>query len=329
MGKVFSGIQPSGSLHLGNYLGAIKNWLPLQEQHDCMFCVVDLHAITVPQNPKELKESIREIAIVYMACGIDPKKSILYQQSRVCEHSELAWIFNCITPVGWMRRMTQFKDKSKKYGDENVTMGLFDYPVLMAADILLYDTDLVPVGEDQTQHVEITRDIAIAFNTRFDNDYFKLPKVLSIKETTRIMSLRDGTKKMSKSDESEQSCIYLSDSPEEITKKIKRAKTDFDPEFIYDKKTHPEITNLLNIYSSLSGEKVNGIINRYNGKGFGVFKADLAEIVVESLKPISNKIDDLKKNVDFVDSVLNEGSIRAKEIAEVRVKEIKKIVGFF
>jgi tryptophanyl-tRNA synthetase len=290
--------------------------------------VVDLHAITVPQNPKELRDTIREIAIVYMACGIDPKKVILYQQSQVSEHAELGWVLNCVTPVGWMKRMTQFKDKSKKYGDENVSMGLFDYPVLMAADILLYDTDLVPVGDDQTQHVEIARDIANAFNSRFDSKCFKLPKAMIIKENARIMSLRDGTVKMSKSDESEQSCIYLMDSADEIAKKIKKAKTDSNPEFSYDKEARPEVTNLLNIYSSVTGEKIEDIINRYNGKGFGVFKNDLAEVVVEAIKPISEKIHDMKKNHDYVDAVLKDGSEKAKVIAEKKMKEVRKIVGF-
>jgi tryptophanyl-tRNA synthetase len=327
MSIVFSGVQPSGKLHIGNYLGAIKNWVNLQKDNDCMFCVVDSHAITVPQDPEELRNMIREIAIVYMACGIDPDKSILYQQSRVSEHAELAWILNCVTPMSWMKRMTQFKDKSQKYGMENVSMGLFDYPVLMAADILLYDVDSVPVGEDQKQHVEITRDIAGAFNRQFNCEYFKLPEFSSLKTTTRIMSLKDGTKKMSKSDDSEQSCIYLTDSADEIVNKIKRAKTDSEVGVSYDKDGRPEITNLLNIYSAMSGEKVGDIVKQFEGSGFGDFKSALADVVIAGLKPISDKIAELSRDMGYVDSVLERNSEKARARAERRMKEIYKIVG--
>jgi len=327
MSVVFSGIQPSGKLHLGNYLGAIKNWVGMQEKNDCMFCVVDSHAITVPQNPIDLKNRIREIAIVYIACGIDPEKSILYQQSRVSGHTELGWILNCVTPMSWLKRMTQFKDKSNKYGIEKVSMGLFDYPVLMASDILLYNVDVVPVGDDQKQHVELARDVAGAFNRQFNVEYFKLPEFYTIKNTTRIMSLKDGTKKMSKSDDSEQSCLYLTDSVDEIKQKIKRAKTDSIPTLSYDKENRPDITNLLNIYSALSEKSVENIISEFQGKGFGAFKESLADVVVESLDPITKKIKDLQKNLDYIDDILIKNSEKANKIAEKRMNEVYKIIG--
>lgn len=327
MKTVFSGIQPSGNMHIGNYLGAIKQWAGLQNDYKAIFCVVDMHAITVPQDPAELKRMIREIAAVYIACGIDPEKALLFQQSRVSEHAELGWVLNCITPVSWLDRMTQFKDKSRKYGKESVSMGLYDYPVLMAGDILLYNTDLVPVGDDQKQHVEITRDIAGAFNRRYNREFFKLPEYMQIGKAARVMSLKDGRKKMSKSDESGMGCIYLTDDKDTIVKKIKRAKTDSDPEFVHDKEVRPEITNLLNIYAEFSGEEIDDLIDRFSGKGYGKFKQDLADLVVEKVCPIGNKIKDLMQNQDYLEGILKSHSLKAKKIASESFGKVKEIVG--
>jgi len=327
MKTVFSGIKPSGNLHLGNYLGAIKQWVGLQDKYNCIFSVVDMHAITVPQKPEELRKTIKEIVAIYIACGIDPEKVILSQQSRISEHAELGWILNCITPVSWLDRMTQYKDKSKKYGKEKVGMGLYDYPVLMAADILLYHTDLVPVGDDQKQHVELTRDIAGAFNRRYNIEHFNLPECMRMGEATRVMSLKDGTKKMSKSDESGMGCVYLTDDRDLIAKKFKRAKTDSIAEFSYDKETRSEVTNLINIYSEFSGEKIEDILNRFNGQGFGKFKGELAGLVIENIAPIGDKIKELMKNPDYLEGILIEHSLRAKEIASENFKRVKEITG--
>jgi len=329
MKTIFSGLKPSGNFHLGNYLGAVKYWVKLQDQKDtrCMYCVVDSHAITVPQDPKVLRNQIREVAAIYIACGLKPNESILFQQSTVSEHAELGWVLNCVTPAGWMNKMTQFKDKSKKYGLDKVSMGLYDYPVLMAADILLYNTDFVPVGDDQKQHVEMTRDIAQAFNRRYNTDFFKLPEPLMQGNAVRAMSLKDGTSKMSKSDEDSMGCVYLMDDTDLIMKKFKRAKTDSIAEFTYDKEKRPEVANLLDMYSELSDEKVKDIIKRFNGLGFGKFKTELADLVIEKIVPIGEKAKKILKDGKYVEDALKWGNEQAKEIAEEKFKKVKQLVG--
>ncbi len=322
MKTVFSGIQPTGNLHLGNYLGAIRNWIDLQDQHRCIFGIMNLHAITLPQNPKELKQNVLDAAATYLACGLDPKKVTLFSQSEVAEHAELAWIFGTLTPMGWLNRMTQFKEKSAK--DEN--LGLYSYPVLMAADILLYRADLVPVGEDQKQHLELTRDIAGAFNRRFNQEYFKLPEPMIIGNVKRIMSLSDGTKKMSKSDESDLSRINLTDNVDLIVKKIKKAKTDSQPTITFDE-NRPEIFNLLNIFSAFLGKNPEDIAKEYETLGNGKFKTDLAEIVSTKIRPIQERLAELKQDQAYVRQVLDHGKEVAQEIATKTKKEIFKIVG--
>jgi tryptophanyl-tRNA synthetase len=322
MKTVFSGIQPTGNLHLGNYLGAIHNWIKLQDQHRCIFGVMNLHAITLPQDPKALKQNVLDAAATYLACGLDPKKVTLFSQSEVAEHAELAWVFSTLTPMGWLNRMTQFKEKSAK--DEN--LGLYSYPVLMASDILLYKTDLVPVGEDQKQHLELTRDIAGAFNRRFGKEYFKLPEVMIVKDVKRIMSLQDGTKKMSKSDESDLSRINLTDSADEIAKKIKKAKTDSMPTITFDE-ARPEMFNLINIFSAFSGKTPQEIAKEYETAGNGKFKTDLAEVVVNALRPIQEKLNQFKQDQSYVRQVLNQGREQAQAIAAKTKKEVFEIVG--
>ena len=340
---IFSGIQPTGNLHLGNYLGSIANWIDLQNNHQCIFGIMDLHSITVPQNPTELRNNILETAIVYLASGIDPKKSIIFAQSAVKEHAELAWILGTLTPLGWLNRMTQFKEKST----DNENLGLYSYPVLMAADILLYKSSIVPVGEDQKQHLELARDIAGAFNRQFKTEFFKLPEPLILGTCARVMSLQDGLKKMSKSDESDLSRINLSDSKDEIVKKIKKAKTDSTIGITYDK-SRPEIYNLLNIFSAatyaptisalvdtratdipLNRKKPEAIALEYQNSGNGKFKEDLAEAMVAMLEPIQKNIKSFKNDLSFVQKVLREGEERAREIAVGNIKEIKQIVGLY
>lgn len=322
MKTVLSGIQPTGNLHLGNYLGSIANWLDLQNTHRCFFGVMNLHAITLPQNPQELKQNVFDAATVYLACGLDPKKSTIFVQSEIEQHAELAWVFSTITPMGWLNRMTQFKEKSAK--DEN--LGLYSYPVLMASDILLYKADLVPVGEDQKQHLELTRDIAGAFNRRFGCEYFKLPEPMIVKEVKRIMSLQDGTKKMSKSDESDLSRINLTDSVDEISKKIKKAKTDSLPTITFDE-SRPEIFNLLNIFSACCGKLPQDLAKEYETAGNGKFKTDLAESLIEKLRPIQENLSRFKQDQSYVRQVLNDGKIKAQEIAAKTKKEIFEIIG--
>ncbi len=321
---IFSGIQPTGNLHIGNYLGSIANWIDLQNENKCLFGIMDLHSITVPQNPTELKNNILETAIVYLASGIDPKKSIIFAQSAVKEHSELAWILGCLTPLGWLNRMTQFKEKSI----ENENLGLYSYPVLMAADILLYKSNIIPVGEDQKQHLELARDISGAFNRQFKTEFFKLPEPLILGNCARVMSLQDGTKKMSKSDESDLSRINLSDSEDEIIKKIKKAKTDSIIGIAYDK-TRPEIYNLLNIFSAAVNKKPEELALEYQNSGNGKFKEDLANALVAMLEPIQKNITSLKNDLTFVKQVLNEGKEKARAIASNNIKEIKQIVGLY
>jgi len=330
--KIFSGVQPTGNLHLGNYLGAIKNFVKLQNEieNECIFCVVDLHAITVKQDPKELKKNIRETAATFIASGIDPSKSIIFNQSMVSAHSEAAWILSCVSRIGWLNRMTQFKEKAGK-DKEKASIGLYSYPVLMAADILLYDATHVPVGDDQKQHLELCRDIAQKFNNDFDAiDFLKAPEPLIQKEFSRIMSLKDGLKKMSKSDPSDLSRINLTDNRDEILNKIKKAKTDPLPlpSDIKDLNKRPEAENLLGIYSSLKNQNLEKSIIEFKGKNFSEFKEKLSETLIETIDPISKEIKKLLNDENYLDKILLEGSDKANEIASKKIKEIKDLVGF-
>jgi len=330
--KIFSGVQPTGNLHLGNYIGAIKNFVELQNQKDnkCVFCVVDLHAITVKQDPKILKNNIRETTAAFLASGIDPKKSIIFNQSLVPAHSEGAWILGCIARMGWLNRMTQFKEKAGK-DKEKASVGLYIYPVLMAADILLYDATHVPVGEDQKQHLELSRDIAQRFNLDYEApDFLKVPEPLIQKKFSRIMSLKDGTKKMSKSDSSDLSRINMTDTKDQIVNKIKKAKTDSDllPGTDKDFQKRPELENLLGIYSSMKNQSLLESINEFSGKNFSDLKDKLTETIVEKITPISIEINKLQKDPKFIDEVLYEGAQKAEEIASKKIKEIKKVIGF-
>jgi tryptophanyl-tRNA synthetase len=330
--KIFSGVQPTGNLHLGNYLGAIKNFVELNNQKDntCIFCVVDLHAITVKQDPKELKRNIRETAATFIASGIDPNNSIIFNQSMVPAHSEAAWILSCVSKIGWLNRMTQFKEKAGK-DKEKASIGLYSYPVLMAADILLYDATHVPVGDDQKQHLELCRDIAQKFNNDFNaTDFLKVPEPLIKKQFSRIMSLKDGIKKMSKSDPSDLSRINLTDEKDQIFNKVKRAKTDPlpMPADIKDLTKRPEAENLLGIYSSLRNQKLENSINEYSGKQFSEFKEKLAEILIEKIEPISKEIKRLLHDTKYIDEILLKGSEKADKIASRKIKEIKELVGF-
>ena len=330
--KIFSGVQPTGNLHLGNYIGAIKNFVELQNQKDnkCVFCVVDLHAITVKQNPKILKDNIRETTAAFLASGIDSKKSIIFNQSLVSAHSEAAWVLGCVARMGWLNRMTQFKEKAGK-DKEKASVGLYIYPVLMAADILLYDATHVPVGEDQKQHLELSRDIAQKFNLDYEApNFLKVPEPLIQKNFSRIMSLKDGNKKMSKSDPSDLSRINMTDSKDQIVNKIKKAKTDNDPLPNSDKdiQKRPEVENLLGIYSSMNSQSLLKTINEFGGKNFSDLKQKLTEIVVEKISPISNEINKLQKDPKFIDDVLQEGSQKAEQIARKKVEKMKKIIGF-
>ena len=330
--RIFSGIQPTGNLHLGNYLGAIKNWVKLQEDFSSIFSIVDLHAITVPQEPLQLRASIHEVTAAIIASGIDINKSILFNQSSVKEHAELAWIFNCVCRIGWLNRMTQFKEKAGK-NRENATVGLYSYPVLMAADILLYKATHVPVGDDQKQHIELARDIASSFNNMFtldnENNFFSLPEPQIFGPATRVMSLRDGTKKMSKSDPSDASRINLTDTKEEISSKIKKAKTDPNPlpETVDELKKRPEAFNLLNIYSSLSNQTLDKTVENFVGQGFSHFKPKLIELAVENLNPISSEMRYLLKDTKAIDKILKTGEIKARQIAEPVLQDVKSLVG--
>ena len=330
--KIFSGVQPTGNLHLGNYLGAIKNFVELnnQKNNECIFCVVDLHAITVKQDPIQLKKNIRETAATFIASGIDPKKSIIFNQSMVSAHSEGAWILGCVSRIGWLNRMTQFKEKAGK-NKENASIGLYSYPVLMAADILLYDATHVPVGDDQKQHLELCRDIAQKFNNDFNAPGFlRVPEPLIQKKFSRIMSLKDGNKKMSKSDPSDLSRINLTDEKEEIINKIKKAKTDpmSMPEDIKNLNERPEAENLLGIYSSLKNQDLEKSISEFNGKNFSTFKEKLSEILIEKIEPISKEIKKLLNDENYLDEILLQGSEKADKIASKKIKEIKELVGF-
>ncbi len=326
---VFSGVQPTGNLHLGNYLGAIKNFVSLQKKMDCMYCVVDLHAITVFQNPKDLRKNILETTAGFLASGLDEKKSIIFNQSSVSGHAELAWILNCVSRIGWLNRMTQFKDKAGK-DKENASVGLYIYPNLMAADILLYKATHVPVGADQKQHLELSRDIAQKFNKDFKSeDFFPLPEPLIQKNISRVMSLRDGTKKMSKSEESDYSRINLKDTADEIVKKIKKAKTDSKPIPDNDKqlKDRPEALNLINIYADVSEKKVESVLNEMAGKDFSFLKSKLSDVLIEKVLPIGKSIKELMNDSEFLEKILKKGTEKANIKAEENLKKIREIVG--
>ncbi|GAB3789874.1 tryptophan--tRNA ligase [Virgibacillus kimchii] len=323
MKTIFSGIQPSGTLTLGNYLGALQQFVQLQDDYQCYFCVVDEHAITVPQDRLELRNNIRSLAALYLASGIDPKKSTLFIQSEVHAHSQLGWMLQSISYIGELERMTQFKDKSD--GKEGVSSALLTYPALMAADILLYNTDVVPVGEDQKQHLELTRDLAHRFNNRF-NDIFTIPEVRIPKVGARIMSLQDPTKKMSKSDTNEKGFISMLDTPKKIEKKIKSAVTDSEGIVKYDKENKPGVSNLLTIYSSCTGESIETLEEKYAGKGYGDFKQDVAEAVINILKPIQEEYDALMES-DELDDILDNGREKASITANKTLAKAKKAMG--
>jgi tryptophanyl-tRNA synthetase len=338
--RVFSGIQPSGDLHLGNYLGAIRRFVPLQDQCETIYCVVDMHAITVWQDPADLRRATREVAASFIAAGVDPKRSIIFNQSQVIQHAELAWVFNCVARMGWMSRMTQFKDKAGK-NSENVSLGLFAYPSLMAADILLYKATQVPVGDDQKQHLELTRDIAAKFNNDYaasiaelgfgiDGQFFPITEPLIAGPATRIMSLRDGTKKMSKSDPSDQSRVSLLDDADAISKKIKKATTDPEPlpETVEGLEGRAEASNLVGIYAALSDKSKAEVIAEYGGKGWGTFKPALADLAVAQLAPMADEMRRLIADPETLDAILRDGGERAGEIAEQTMKQVRSIVGF-
>ncbi|MGB7405495.1 MAG: tryptophan--tRNA ligase [Pacificimonas sp.] len=327
--RVFSGIQPTGDLHLGNYLGAIVNWVRLQDSHDCIFCIVDLHAITMTHDPKALARATRELTAGLIASGIDPERAILFHQSAVPMHAQLAWILNCVARVGWLDRMTQFKDKSGK-DKEGASVGLYAYPVLQAADILGYRATHVPVGEDQKQHLELSRDIAERFNRQFDTDLFPIPEPMIQGPATRVMSLRDGSAKMSKSDPSDMSRINLADDADAIARKIKKAKTDADalPSEAAGLAGRAEATNLVNIYAALAGSDVATVLGDFGGQGFGVFKSALAALAVEILAPIGDRFRELKGDRQYLDKTLHGGAQRADAIAAPILKNAKRAVGF-
>lgn len=322
--RIFSGIRPTGDLHIGNYLGAIKQWIALQDSNECVFCIVDLHAITTPYEPKKLQQNILDIAAIYLAAGVNPEKSIIFVQSQVKEHAELAWLLETITPMGELSRMTQFKEKSKQHKDY-VNSGLLNYPILMAADILLYKSTGVPVGKDQEQHVELTRTIARKFNQKF-GEVFPEPETILPKSGAKIMSLTDPKKKMSKSDDPK-SYISLFDSPEDITKKIMSANTDSGKEILYNVTKKPGISNLLTIYSLLTGKTTQEIEKEFKEKGYGEFKKSLAQVVVNYLEPFRRKQKELQTRDVYVKEILNKGASRAKTIAETTMKEVREKMG--
>ena len=340
MGRVFSGVQPTGNLHLGNYLGAIKNFVSLQNNHECIYCVVDMHAITVKQDPKVLKNNILEVAASFIAAGINPEKSIIFAQSQVSAHAELAWIFNCVARLGWLNRMTQFKEKAGK-NRENASAGLYTYPVLMAADILAYHATHVPVGDDQRQHLELARDIAQKFNNDFNIDCFPITEPVIMGAATRVMSLRDGKNKMSKSDVSDYSRLNLTDSVDDISNKIRKAKTDPLPlpdlDALDDKEnfkeeiinSRAEAVNLLNIYSALSNETTKKVVEKFVGKQFSDFKKELNEVAVETLAPITKEMRKLLEDKTYLTGIIKDGGNRANIIAQPIITKVKDIVGLY
>ena len=327
--RILSGVQPTGNLHLGNYLGAIKNFVKLQKDYECYFMLADLHSITVFQDPKKLRENVIETAAIFLACGLDPKKNVIFCQSSVAGHSELAWIFNCVARIGWLNRMTQFKEKAGS-NKEKASVGLYSYPTLMAADILLYKATHVPVGEDQKQHLELCRDIAVKFNNDFNcKDFFTLPEPIITKEVARIMSLKDGTKKMSKSDESESSRINLTDTEEDIVQKIKKAKTDNNliPDNESKLADRPEARNLINIFSILNSSTIEKTLKELSGKNFSELKNKLSEALIKEIVPIGKKIKEFKKDTDAIKKILKSGSEKANIESQKTIKEVHKIVG--
>ena len=328
MKRIFSGVQPTGNLHLGNYLGAIRNWVQLQADFDCIFCIVDLHALTTPQAPATLRAQTREVAAAYIAAGIDAERCIIFNQSMVAVHSELAWLLSCLPPLGWLNRMTQFKEKAGKQKDK-AGLGLYAYPVLMAADILLYKATHVPVGDDQKQHLELARDIAGAFNRQFNVDYFALPEPQIFGAATRVMSLRDGTKKMSKSDLSDYSRINMTDDADTVAQKIKKAKTDTEPlpDSLAGLEARPDAANLLGIYAALAGIAHEAAVIRFAGAAFSAFKAELVDLAVSVLGPIGAEMKRLMREPAYVDAVLRRGAERAGEISRHHLSEIHGILG--
>ena len=327
--RIFSGVQPTGSLHLGNYLGAIRNWARLQDEFEAIYCVVDLHAVTAPHDPKELRRATREATAGLIASGIDPARSIIFNQSMVPEHAELSWLFNCVARLGWLNRMTQFKEKAGK-NREQASVGLYVYPVLMAADILAYKATHVPVGEDQKQHLELTRDIAQSFNSTYGVDYFPLPEPQIFGSATRVMSLRDGTKKMSKSDESDYSRINMIDGADEIEQKIRKARTDPDPlpESVEGLAERPEALNLVSIYAALEDIEIDQVIQEYQGQGFSTFKKALADLAVARLDPVSSEMKRLTAEPGEIDQILADGADRAAQLSRPIVAEVREIMGF-
>ena len=326
---VFSGVQPTGNLHLGNYLGALKNFVSLQKEMNCIYCVVDLHAITVFQNPNELRNNVLETLASFLATGLDPDKSIIFNQSSVSGHTELAWILNCVSKIGWLNRMTQFKDKAGS-DKEKASVGLYIYPNLMAADILLYKATHVPVGADQNQHLELSRDIAQKFNNDFNcKDFFPLPEPLISKNISRVMSLRDGTKKMSKSEESDYSRINLKDTKDEISKKIKKAKSDSNqiPDNLKDLETKPEALNLINIYSEISNNSLEKVLNEMSGKEYSFLKTKLADLLISEITPVGKEIKKLLGDKAHLEQILQKGKEKANIIAEENLKNIREKVG--
>lgn len=323
MKTIFSGIQPSGTITLGNYIGAMKQFVELQNEYNCYFCIVDQHAITVPQNRLELRKNIRSLAALYLAVGIDPEKSTLFIQSEVPAHAQAGWMMQCVSYIGELERMTQFKDKSA--GKDAVSAGLLTYPPLMAADILLYNTDLVPVGEDQKQHLELTRDLAERFNKKY-NDIFTIPEVRIAKVGARVMSLQDPSKKMSKSDPNKKAFISLLDDPKQIEKKIKSAVTDSEGVVKYDRENKPGVSNLLSIYSILSGKPVGEIEKEYDGKGYGDFKAGLADVVINTIQPIQDKYFELMESQEL-DDVLDQGAEKARKVADKMIRKMENAMG--
>ena len=323
---VLSGIQPSGKLTLGNYLGALKNWIALQDQYDCYYTLVDMHTITVRQSPEELRARCYEFLGIYLACGLDPVKSVLFVQSHVAAHARLAWVLNCYTQMGELGRMTQFKDKSGKHAD-NINAGLFDYPVLMAADILLYGAEQVPVGDDQKQHLELTRDVAMRFNNLY-GETLQVPEPLIPKVGARIMGLQEPTAKMSKSDKAETNAIYLLDGPDVITRKLKRAVTDSEGEVRYDPQAKPGVANLLQILSAVTGEQIEAIVQRMQGQGYGNFKKEVADAVVALLEPLQQRYQDIQDDRDGLRRVLAEGAERASARADETLKKVHEAIGF-
>lgn len=325
--RILSGVQPTGNLHLGNYLGAIRNWVKLQDSHECLFMLADLHAITLPQEPAALTRNTRETAAAYIACGIDPQKSVIFPQSAVSMHAELAWVLGCHTPLGWLNRMTQFKEKSGK-NKESAPLGLYSYPVLMAADILGYHATHVPVGEDQKQHLELARDIAGAFNRAYGEEFFPLPEPLIMPTAARIMSLRDGTKKMSKSDPSDYARITLTDDADAIAQKIRKAKSDMVEGISYDEAGRPEVANLLTIYAALTDSTAEAVAAQFAGVQTSAFKAALVEVAVEKLAPITARMRELMNDTTMLDALLKRGAEKAREVAAPIVAETMRRVGF-